>query len=253
MKIKLTESQILFCIIFTLQHNFKLYSLEEKKSFFGKKIDKKLVLKEVNYSKSYIENSENYNDNYSFDSILKLVNYCLFMSFSNTRNEFELCLLKDFRDYAVGLKPNSFNDLNFILDFWYSMDTDIFKQKGNYKRILLEAIEKSEDANKWNNKNPPDYFWDEPGRRPNYIFKQKNLSDISSYMLNYIEQKLNKPDWYQKPNDIVQRLKLTKSYPAWLLVTAEFIYNSTKHDSESIFPEIINNREIIDKYLTKDT
>tara|TARA_B110000967_G_C18735334_1_gene484785 strand:+ start:119 stop:880 length:762 start_codon:yes stop_codon:yes gene_type:complete len=253
MKIKLTESQILFCIIFTLQKNFKLYRVEEKKSFIGNKVDKKLILNSVNYCKSYFENSENYNDNYSFDSVLKLINYSLFMSFSNTRNKYELCLLKDFRDYAVRLKPNSFNDLNFILDFWYSMDTDLFKQTGDYKRILLQAIGKSADADNWINNNPPDYFWDDPGRRPNYIFEHKYLCDVSSYMLNYIEQELDKPDWQQKPNDIVQRLKLTKSYPTWLLDTAQFIYNSTKLDSETIFPEVINKRELIDKYLTKET
>ena len=165
MKTQLTESQILFCIIFTLQHNFKLYSVEEKKSFFGKNVDKKLVLRSVNYHESSFENSENYNEHYSFDSILKLINYCLFMSFSNTRNKYELSLLKDFRAYAVNLKPNDFNDLNFMLDFWYSIDTYVFKKKGDYKRILLEAIVKSSDADEWINNKPPDYFFEDPSRR----------------------------------------------------------------------------------------
>ena len=87
----------------------------------------------------------------------------------------------------------------------------------------------------------------------NYIFEHENLGDISSFMLNFIEQKLDKPDWLQNPTDIIQRLKLTKSYPAWLLDISEFIFNSTKLDSETIFPEEINDRELIEKYLTKVT
>ena len=251
MKTQLTESQLLFCIIFTLQHNRKLYSIVEKKSFIGKKVNKKLVLKIVNYRKSHFENSENYSEHYSFDTILKLINYCLFMSFSNTRDKYELSLLKDFRDYAVNLGPNDFNDLNFILDFWYSIDTNLFKKKGDYKRILLEVIEKSADADKWINNNPPDYFWDDPSRRKNYVFEHENLGDISSYMLYYIEQKLDKPNWHQNPTDIIQRLKLTKSYSAGLLDISEFIFNSTKLNSETIFPQEINDIELIDKYLKK--
>jgi hypothetical protein len=250
MKKQLTDAQILFCIIFTLQHNLKLYGIQEKKSFIGKIIKKKLILDYINYTKSYFDNSETYNQNYKFDSIIKLINYSLFMSFNNTISNYELSLLKDFRHSFM---PNKFNDLNLILDFWYSIGKDVFRNNNDYKTILLNAIKKSFDADKWIvREKTPTLSPDGSRIKSQIILQHKPLGDISSYMLNYIEQELDKPDWLQDPTDIIQRLKFSRNYPDWLLDMTEFIFKSTKFESKSIFPKEINDKELIVKYMSKN-
>lgn len=148
MKHELTDSQVLFCIIFSLQNNLNLYRIEEKKGLLGKIAYQKLILNNVKYKNPFFyDDSEFDGQNYNFDSIIKLINYSLFMSFPCDR--------------------------------------------------------------------------------------------------------LHKPDWHQRPIDIIQRLKLTGSYPSWLLDLSEYIFDKTKSSSKIIFPEKINNKVLMYKFLNK--
>lgn len=251
MKSKLTDSQVLFCIFFTLLKNSEIYTLFERKKLIGKP-SQKLILKNINYLKSPIANSEDYNSNYRFDSIIKLINYCLFMSFSNTFQNYELSILKDFRHYKKGLKPNNFNDFNFILDFWYSYNAEIFKNEIEYKSIILKAIENSSDTSTWINRSPSGAYF-KNSVKINYRFEHKNLGDISAFILNYIEEKLGKPEWLKNPHDIIERLRLTKSYPEWLIDISEYIFNETTSEPENIFLSEITDNKLIQKYLERDS
>lgn len=248
MKSRMTDSQKLFCIIFSLLHNKNIYTV--KKKIFNKK----LILNEyINYYHSKYDDEIIFDENYKLDSIIKLINYSLFMNFGIRVEDynFELNLFKDFRKYRLHLKPNNFNDLNLILDFWYSLSTNIYNDKYLFKKSLLSAIENSESAINWQTATEENILRSkQKGNRINPYRELTKLGDISTYILNDIENTIGKPDWNQKPIDIIKRLKFSGSYSDLLLDLTEYIFNSTKSDSEIIFPNEIKNTKIVNQFLS---
>ena len=248
MKSRMTEAQILFCIIFSLIQNKNIYTV--KKNIFNKK----LILKEdLKYNHNKYDEEVLYDENYKFNSIIKLINYSLFMNFGSRFDDYnyELNLFKDFRKYRLHLKPNNFNELNLILDFWYSLSSNIYNTDGVYKKSLMYALENSKTADTWQTSTEQSILRSKQElARINYKSELTKLGEISTYILNDIENTIGIPDWNQNPIDIIKRLKFSESYTDQLLDLTEYIFNSTKSDPEIIFPPEIKNTKIVNQFLS---
>lgn len=248
MKSRMTDSQILFCIIFSLVHGKNIYTV--KKTIFNKKL---ILKKYINYNHSKFDDEIIFDENYKLDSIIKLINYSLFMNFGIRVDDynFELKLFKDFRIYRLRLKPNNFNDLNLILDFWYSLTSNIYNTDGVYKKSLMYALENSKTTGTWKTSSAQSISRSKQElARINPYTELTKLGEISTYILNDIENTIGKPDWNQNPIDIIKRLKFSGSYSDSLLDLTEYIFNSTKSDPEIIFPPEIKNTKIVNQFLS---
>ena len=286
MRKKLSQAQLLYCIMLVLYKNKNLYRLN--KGLIGSKLiltrqcnydlgeffmiqrenqnvptieeviikskeikasetDLTIVLEKIGYLRPEIERAKAlYHNSQIIDTIDSITNYAIYMGFNSFLNHYELSLLGDFRKYRVNLGANNFNDLNFVLDFWYPLESDIFNQNSEYKKTLLEAISCSTLSDTWKAETPSERYLN--GRvRVHYNLTNLGLSDVSIYMLQFIEKKLGKPSWNQEIKEIVSRLRKTKSYSNGLIESSLYILNEFT-DSDPIFPKEITDSKFVKIY-----
>jgi hypothetical protein len=230
----MTNAQKFFVILFSLWKNKVQYQKAESilsKSFI---LSNRINL---NNESDYIEKVDIDQEINSITSISDLFRISSILG-GITGGSIEFDYMTPFGNFGIP-KFAGPNDIDFILDFWYT-EPDIFNRDNEYREMILQITNDLE--------NLQFYKYKSRSKNPSFrlniaIWSYQNLCPISSQIILHIENKLGKPNFETKIQVIIERLNF-QNKTKLPLDLALAIYKYTENQASFVWPEKIVDREL---------